>query len=187
MRLFVAVDPDEAVRAALGAAIDALRPLAPDARWARPEGLHLTLAFLGEIPDAIVPEVRRAVEVAAGASAPLRLRAGGGGSFGSRAHPRVLWVGLEGDVEALASLKSSLEAALAPAGYAPDPRPFAPHLTLARSRPPRGDRDLALCAADPALADLGAFTVSELVLYRSHLSPQGSRYEAVLRAKLGGG
>lgn len=187
MRLFVAVDPDDAVRGAIAAALEALRPLAPNARWAKAEGMHLTLAFLGEVGDASVPAVRRAVEEAAKASAPLRLCAKGGGSFGSRAHPRVLWVGLEGDVSGLAALKASLDAALVPAGYVPDPRPFSPHLTLARSRMPRGDRDLALCAADLATADLGSFTSDELILYRSHLSPKGSRYEALLRARLGGG
>lgn len=187
MRLFVAVDPDEAVRQALAAILEALRPLAPDAKWAKPEGMHLTLAFLGEVADATVPAVKEAVERAARGSAPLHLSAKGGGSFGARSHPRVLWVGLEGDVEPLGSLKSTLEAALVPSGYQPDPRPFSPHLTLARSRLPRGDRDLATCAADLALADLGGFVAEELILYRSHLSPKGSRYEVLVRAKLGGG
>jgi len=187
VRLFVAVDPDAAVRQALAATLEALRPLAPDAKWAKPEGMHLTLAFLGEVEDATVPAVKDAVERVARASAPLRLSAAGGGSFGPRSHPRVLWVGLEGDLAPLGALKSDLEAALVPCGYEPDPRPFSPHLTLARARLPRGDRDLALCAADLALADLGGFVADELILYRSHLSPKGSRYEALVRATLGGG
>lgn len=185
MRLFVAVDPDAGVRAALDEALGRLRPLAPDARWAKTEGMHLTLAFLGEVaePDALA--VGKAVEDVAAAAAPVRLQARGGGTFGSRTHPRVLWVGLDGDVSALAALKDSLEAALVPFGYAPDPRPFSPHLTLARSRYPRGDRDLVTCAAELELAELGWFTAEELILYRSHLSPHGSRYEALVRARLG--
>ncbi|HEY0840129.1 MAG TPA: RNA 2',3'-cyclic phosphodiesterase [Vulgatibacter sp.] len=187
MRLFVAVDPDAGVRAALDEALGRLRPLAPDARWSKAEGMHLTLAFLGEVHEADAPAMGKAVEDAAAAAKPLRLHATGGGTFGSPAHPRVLWVGLHGDVAELASLKDSLEAALQPFGYAPDLRAFSPHLTLARARHPRGDRNLVACAADLERADLGWFTSDELILYRSHLSPQGARYEALVRARLGRG
>ncbi len=186
MRLYVAMDPDAGVRASLEATLERLRRLAPGARWSKPEGMHLTLAFLGEVDEGIALAAGRTVEEVAASAAPLRLHAKGGGTFGSPAYPRVLWVGLEGDVPALAALKVSLESALEPLGYVPEQRPYSPHFTLARSRLPGGERDLAVCAAVLQLADLGWFTCRELILYRSHSSPDGSRYEPLVRARLGG-
>lgn len=184
MRLFVAVDPPEPLRSALGAEIEGLRRLAPGAKWVRPESIHVTLAFLGATDDEKVPAISQALERVGRAHRPLVLEARGGGAFGGKRKPRVLWVGLEGDLEPLAMLQKAVEEALVPLGYQPEERAFRPHLTLARARDPRGDPALAPCAEELQTASLGSFPVEELILYRSDLSPKGAVYTPVARAPL---
>jgi len=187
MRLFVAVDPPAQVRAAIAEAIDRCRALAPDAKWQRPDALHLTLAFLGHLPDERVPAVGAALAAVAPRHRPLALAAAAAGSFGPRTHPRVLFLEVGGDVEGLARLQAEVEASLRPLGHEPEARPFHPHLTLARARAPGGDR--ALAAAREALAGAAPmpFVVGELVLYRSDLSPHGARYTPLATVPFGGG
>src|SRR3954467_352765 len=103
-RLFVAVDLGEAVRRALDQLQRELKPLARDARWAAPENAHLTLAFLGSMEEALVPQLSGALGAVAAEAAPLQLHLQGGGAFGSSKRPRVLWVGVEGDVAPLQAL-----------------------------------------------------------------------------------
>ncbi|WP_373046429.1 RNA 2',3'-cyclic phosphodiesterase [Vulgatibacter sp.] len=185
MRLFVAVDPSQAVADGLARLIEQGRKLAPDAKWVRPENTHLTLAFLGNVEGELAPAIAGALRTVAPAHRPIELRARGVGSFGGQRRPRVLWVGLEGESEALASLQRDVEAALVPLGHRPEERAFHPHLTLARSREGRGDPALGACLEGLKEADLGAFTVGELVLYQSHLSPHGATYTALARLPLG--
>jgi 2'-5' RNA ligase len=130
--------------------------------------------------------VRRAVEQAAAAAPPLRLHVAVAGAFPSPRRPRVLWAGLAGDVAPLAALVADLGARLAPLGFPPETRPFSAHVTLGRARDPRGAPRLAKALGPLAPAAPAAWTAEEVVLVRSHLSPQGSRYEAFARAPLGG-
>src|SRR6185295_11606101 len=116
-RLFVAVDLGTAVRRALDELERELKPLARDARWVAPENAHLTLAFLGSMEEARVPELSKALGPVAAGAAPFELRLQGGGAFGSSRKPRVLWVGVEGDVATLQALHGRTEAALQPFGY----------------------------------------------------------------------
>jgi 2'-5' RNA ligase len=148
-------------------------------------GLHLTIAFLGEIAEERLPLVTAAAESAAALHRPLTLRIAKGGTFGTPRRPRVLWLGVSGAVDALTSLRRDLEQALAvSAGYTPEDGPFEPHLTLARSRDPRGDPALEACAQAIAEVDFGETRIGELLVYKSDLGPKGTRYTALARAPL---
>ena len=194
-RLFIAAVPPPSVRAALVAVQDALRagPAPPDAgprlRWVRPEAMHLTLRFLGETPGARAPAIERALAATAAASAPIDLRLGALGTFGGR-RPRVVWVGLEGDLAALAACAAMLNRSLAAEGFPDDPRPLRPHLTLARlsGRAGRGAhaRLRSLVAAAPSKPAVAGFRVEALELIRSELRPDGPRYTTLLTTGLGG-
>ena len=186
MRLFVAVDPSDEVRAALGRVIEKGRAAAPEGKWQRPEALHLTLAFLGNVADELAEPLEAALRPVAARHRPIALRVGEVGSFGSRHRPRVVWAGIEGALAALEALKHDVEVALAPLGYEPEERAIRPHLTLARARELRGDAGLADAREALAGAAGGAFTSNELLLYRSHLSPGGAKYTALARLPLGG-
>jgi 2'-5' RNA ligase len=188
MRCFVAVDVSPAVRERLAAVQATLRKDAAEAdvRWADPGRIHLTLKFLGEVPDAQVPAVRAAVEAAAGGSGPIRLDARGVGAFPNARRPRVVWAGVTGDVDGLVRLAAAVEATVARLGYPAEARPFRAHLTLGRVRSPRVPASLVTAMAEAASVELGSWSVPDVVLYRSHLRPTGAVYEPLARVELAG-
>ena len=183
MRLFIAIDLGEQVRERALEELTALMRLAPNAKWVRPESIHVTLAFLGHLPEEKVAGIRTAIENTSSTCPPLSFRVRGIGSFGSKRRPRVLWVGLEGDVERLGRAKQRLEGELVPLGYEPEQRAFSPHLTLARSRDPSGDSNLVRCQEHGRDLDLGSARVDRLILYRSDLSPKGARYTSLFESR----
>jgi len=184
LRLFVAVEAGDSNLARIADATTKMRGLAPDAKWVRQEGQHVTLVFLGDVEEEKLGEVIEHARDVAGKHAPMDLSFAGGGCFGGR-KPRVLWVGVRGDVEALARLQKDLTAALAGYGQDKDEHAFHPHLTLARAREARGDQRLASCADALASEDFGRVTLGEVVIFRSELSPSGARYTAMARLPLG--
>lgn len=186
MRLFIAVELGAEVAGKAAAVLETGRKLAPRAKWVRAENLHLTLAFLGAVDDGLVPAIGAALAEVAARHGPVVLHVAGAGGFGSSRKPRVLWLGVTGEVEALGRVQADLEEALVPFGYQPEHREFRPHLTLARARDPRGDFDLAAAVAALAGEDLGDVSVGRLVLFRSDLSPRGPTYTEVASAPLAG-
>jgi 2'-5' RNA ligase len=187
LRVFCAVELPEWVRERAAAHIADLRGLLPDVRagWERPEKLHLTLKFLGEIEQGRAPDLCGAASRAARCAPPLDLRLEGAGSFPPRGLPRVLWLGVADDSGALARLQQLLEDECALCGFAREGRPFRPHLTIARLRKPDGARRLAALHHEKGFAG-AEFTVRELVVLRSELGPKGSRYTELARHPLTG-
>ncbi|MGH3777919.1 MAG: RNA 2',3'-cyclic phosphodiesterase [Pseudonocardiaceae bacterium] len=129
MRLFVALTPPGEVVEELRVSTVALRQLAPDLRWTRPEQWHVTLAFLGEVGDDVVDELTRRLSRAAARHPPLSLVLGGGGRFGHQ----VLWTRVQGDRDGLRRLAGSVRAAARRSRLPIEQRPFRPHVTLART------------------------------------------------------
>jgi 2'-5' RNA ligase len=185
VRCFVAIDLSDDVRVALDAAQGRLRAAAPraDVRWVATAGLHLTLRFLGEVAEERLAGVRQALEGVTAAVRPFDIRCAGLGVFPGPARPRVVWAGVTDGLRELGLLAAGVERALEPLGFAPERRPFRGHVTLGRVRSPRGVARLTR-ALDQT--PFGAWTVTEVVFYRSHLSPKGSRYEALARLPLAG-
>ncbi|GIU87348.1 MAG: RNA 2',3'-cyclic phosphodiesterase [Acidimicrobiia bacterium] len=177
-RAFVAVRPPGRVLDAVAAWFDA--PDLPGARFTTRDQWHVTLQFLGNRAD---------VEAVAAALAPLAVEAGpvrlgGAGAFPTERRARVLWLGVAQGAERFARLAEAVGALLAPLGHEPEARPYHPHLTLARLRPPADVRPvLARLRAGP-VGD--AWTVREVVVYESHLRRTGARYEARARIPLPG-
>ena len=181
LRLFVACELPSEMKAALTALQNSLRREgAPPVRWVRPEGIHLTLKFLGAVPAGRVADIRAALAPIVEGVRPLGLSLGSLGAFGGRRGARVVWVGVEGDVERVSELQRRVEAALARLGFPPEGRAFSPHLTLARVPDHVGsaDRerlwDMTKALATPEAAPV---IVRELSLMRSILGPGGAVYE----------
>lgn len=174
MRLFVALDVPEAVRAALSGLSARFRKICPSARWVRLEGVHITLKFIGEVPDGDFESIRQALGDLHG-FAPIELRFAGLGFFPGARRPRVFWAGVEAGPQ-LAALVAAIEMKLAPLGIPPEKRPFQPHLTLARLETPQ--RTQALSAAVEALGtpEFGTDTFREFHLYQSMLKRSGAEY-----------
>ena len=182
MRLFTAVTLGSTIESRAIAELERLRALAPHARWVKAEGVHLTLVFLGEVEEARLPSLREALEPVGPRHAPFVLSVGGGGSFGSPSRPRVLWADVRGATEALKALQADTAAALQPLGFEPEHREYAAHLTLARAKVPRGDRQLAECVRALQGEKWGEARVERLLLFES----QGGRYHSRLEVPLGG-
>jgi 2'-5' RNA ligase len=138
-RLFVGVPLPDAAAKAVAAIVDEVRAAglpdgARDVRWVRLDGLHLTLRFLGPTPDDLVgPTTEAVTAVARAADGPIDLQLSGAGTFPRAARPRTLWIGVAGATDALDRLARLTEQHLVSAGWPPEPRPYRPHLTLARS------------------------------------------------------
>jgi len=193
LRLFIAV----AVPAPVRRGLTTLRPQLEEAgapsmlRWVRPESIHLTLKFLGATHANRVAAIAQALQEAASVSAAHRLQVAGLGLFGGR-RPRVLWAGLDGDVDAVSRCAARVDAALARCGFAPERQPFAPHLTLARlrDRATAQDREALRRAVDRITAigwrtpSSSAIPVTALQLIHSRLGPNGARYEPLAEVSL---
>ena len=179
MRAFVAIDLPESLRQTLGNEQARFRTLCPDARWMRPEGIHLTLKFLGEISDQQVAHVKEALR-RIGPFETFRVQAKGFGFFPDARRPRVFWVGVDAP-PALAQLAASVEDTLRPLGFPSENRPFSPHLTLARFKIPRSQPRIQALLTEQGNTPLGAFDVSEFFLWESKLSPHGSEYRKIDR------
>ena len=179
VRLFVALEIPAAVRENLAALINDLR--APDAsssknkaRWVRPENLHVTLKFIGNVDAGKMDPIREALaEVCSSSSVELHFR--GLGFFPNEKRPRVLWAGIEASPN-LAPLAASVDARLEKLGIPRETREFSPHLTIARFDPPGISETLRAAAQEHAAREFGAVRTGEFHLFESKTRPAGAEY-----------
>jgi RNA 2',3'-cyclic 3'-phosphodiesterase len=181
-RVFCAIELAKTTRQLVLRHIAALQQAVPDAHasWAREANLHLTLKFLGEIPQPSVEHFSTAAARAVAGLTPFSIGLEHTGAFPKHGQPRVLWIGINDPTGELGELYARLEEESAHAGFARGTRPFHPHLTVARLRKPLQARKLA--AAHKQLEfELVKIAVSELLVIRSELSGEGSKYTVVSR------
>ncbi len=189
MRCFVAIDLSAEVRTAVAAAQARLRIAAPhaDVRWTAPHALHLTLKFLGEVPEERRDELTAAFAATVRTHSRFALTVSGRGAFPGLARPRVLWAGVTAGLRELGLLAAAVERAAAELGFPAEARPFRGHVTLGRVRSPQGVGRIARAVEGAAAETFGTWEVAEVVFYRSHLRSTGSEYEVLSRWGLGGG
>jgi 2'-5' RNA ligase len=190
IRSFIAIELEASAREQLeilqSALRDALRD--PSIRWVRPGGIHLTLKFLGDQSEKALQEVGRRLTAAARGLSPFDLAIAGIGCFPNAIRPRVLWAGVQEPSGRLTSLVERIESSLSDLGFAPERRPFEPHLTLGRFKSPLRpesrkllDLELTRSRAEPV-----AKSSAEVVaLLRSDLRPEGAVYRVMTAAPLG--
>jgi 2'-5' RNA ligase len=182
VRLFVALEIPTAVRDNLAAQINELRDLPPPLadkrlRWVRPENLHVTLKFIGEVEAAKLDGIRSAL-TAIGLDAAVGLNFRGLGFFPDEKYPRVLWVGLQASGN-LPVLVNDIDRALEGQGVARDERVFTPHLTLARFEPRGLHEKLRFAIQKNSEREFGAFEAREFHLIESKLKPSGAEYTSL--------
>jgi 2'-5' RNA ligase len=179
MRVFIAIDIEEGIRKALaGLQSEMLSKVdikKSDAKWVKPGTMHLTLKFLGEIKDQQVVDVCNITRDVASRHKSFDIEIGGVGHFGGKS-ARVLWVGAGQESENLLQLHADLEQGLASAGWPPETRKFAGHLTLCRIRNSRAGVKLAKLTEEYKNFSLGVVNVDLLCVYQSELRPEGPVY-----------
>ena len=186
IRSFIALALPEDVKAALEEFGKALKRSNAEVSWARPESIHLTLKFLGNIPEETVEPIGKALADIAARTTPFRLQVAGCGAFPTIKQIRVVWAGLREDGKSLQALQKAVESAMIPFGFEPEGRPFKPHLTLGRARGRRGLQTLQEVLLAHQNFAAPAFDVRDVVLYRSDLKPDGARYTPLFRAPFSG-
>jgi len=185
MRLFIALDLPEAEKEVLFRATAALRGAGLPVRWVEQESLHLTLKFLGWVRPDAVERIASAMAEAAAKTRPFDLPIGGLGAFPTRRRPRVIWLGVEA-TPSLRCLKHDLEWTLAPLGYERETRAFQPHITLGRAKHDAGAGEFRDVDALFAATEYEALIpITDVHLFRSHLSADGARYERIASSPLG--
>ena len=180
-RVFCAIDLPTDLKQKLAIHIEKLKKeTGVNAGWTRPESIHLTIKFLGNIPVSEVRKLSQAAAQAVKSLAPFKLTAELCGAFPTHGPPRVLWIGITDSSAHLARLYERLDEECAAVGFPRESRPFHPHLTLARIR--RAANARALGAAHHAFDfPPGEFEVNELLVIRSELGKEGSKYTTVSR------
>jgi RNA 2',3'-cyclic 3'-phosphodiesterase len=191
MRLFIALDIDDAIRERITRFMEGVRGFAPDAHWVKPESLHVTLKFIGEEPDDFIPRIKDSLNTVRVSATQIHFRSHG---FFPTTLARVFWVGMEADPQ-LALLARAIDDTMPPLGIPKEARAFSPHLTLARGgsgSPHRHKRDapnftfklLQEKLSALPVPEFGTMTAREFFLYQSRLSPKGSTYTKLARFPL---
>jgi RNA 2',3'-cyclic 3'-phosphodiesterase len=180
MRLFVALDLPESARANLASLVERLKSEQAKSdgtkvRWSRPEGLHITLKFIGHVDPAKLGAIRAALATVRSRE-PVEMNIRGVGFFPNERQPRVVWCGVEASSN-LGQLATDTGRSLESLGILPESRPYVPHLTLARFSSPDGLEDLINAASNLKSHEFGSASESEFHLYESILKPSGSEYK----------
>jgi 2'-5' RNA ligase len=186
VRTFVAVELSEDVRSQAGRLIDRLAQAGANVKWVARENMHLTVKFLGDVPEEQIASVCRAVEDSVRALDPFEAELRGAGAFPNAARARTIWLGVGTGTDQLVQLHAAMDKALRTLGFPREGRKYKPHLTLGRvrgrHRPPAG-------LADPLRENsdfvAGTSSIGEAVVFSSDLTPQGPVYTALGRLRLG--
>ena len=192
VRCFIAVELPEDVQRALARLQQGLqarlgRTQGPAVRWVAPAGIHLTLKFLGSVPTDQLAEIDQSLRLAIDGVPRCMVIVSGLGMFPNQSRPRVIWVGVGGDVAALAELQRRVELATVSMGFPSDQRAFSPHLTLARIREELGAaerRAVGACIAGERFDSRLVVPVREVSLMRSELSHAGAKYSRLAAVAL---
>jgi len=173
MRVFIAVDLPDELRKELATLQRELEPLTDTARWVAPESIHITLKFIGEVPEKRIEDIDSALTGLTWKSFAITVH--GVGFFPGNRSPRVFWAGMEAPT--MQDLAEELDSRMERLGFDKEKRAFRPHITLARARDSRIDSSLVAAASKYAEHQFGSFTVDRVFLFKSILKPTGAVYE----------
>ncbi len=184
IRTFICIEISASIKARLAALQEDVRKLEAQVSWVKPANIHLTLKFLGDVPQAKLPQIIEAVRRISGSCSPFEVEVSGTGCFPSPRKPNVLWIGLAKLPQSLITLQQSLEDELEREGFARESKPFKPHLTIGRIRQPRNAALLAEELLKPGFAS-ESFAVHEVIVMHSDLMPRGAIYIPLATIPLG--
>ncbi len=175
IRSFIAIDIPRELRVKIADVQRELKFADADVKWVRPDGIHLTLKFLGSVGEETLAEISLAIAPVIADWDPLNLRIHGLGCFPSKRKPRVIWTGVDQENGEVSSLQKAVENRIAKISP-PEPRPFTPHLTLGRVQSVKGVGSLIQAIDQFQDVEIGIFRVEEVFLFKSELKPTGAIY-----------
>ena len=181
IRVFLAVELSSNIQEKLFALQQQLKGILPPVNWVRPESIHLTLKFLGYVDSSLVSQLLSVLEPIGEKHPPFSVDVQGLGVFPQVKHPRIFWVGLTGNTQALQDLVFEIDVALESIGFPPEEKNYHPHLTLARIKRENAEVGSALIQARALESDqhLGALNVDRFALFQSDLDSSGARYTSL--------
>ena len=184
IRAFVCLELPENIRAAVDRHITGpLKETGVKCSWVKPDNIHLTLKFLGDVPEKMIPKITDTLKEAISKYRRGKYSLSKVGTFGGR-RPRVVWAGIDGNIEAIAEMAKSIDNAMAKLGFEREKRKFSPHFTVGRIRKPQGtDRLLSRIKGIKVPSD--EFDLGKVILMKSVLSPGGSIYTPLAEFVLG--
>jgi 2'-5' RNA ligase len=186
IRSFLAIELPEPILTRIGEVQGGLRSSHADVRWTNPGKIHLTLKFFGNIEESRIDPIFKSIEEPLRRTLPFSLKVRGVGAFPHLKNPRVIWIGLVDEKEALTSLQKQIETYLEKIGFQPEDRSFRPHLTLGRMKSSRGKEELVGRMERHREEEFGDFEVERVVLFKSDLRPSGPIYTPLRELRLGG-
>jgi 2'-5' RNA ligase len=184
MRTFIAIELPQRITAALENVQKTLKSSKLKIRWVQPENIHLTLKFLGDTPPEAVDPINRTLSESVRGYDPISLSAKGSGAFPGLKNPRVIWVGLSGQISQLKALQQTLEENLTSLGYEKEKRTFKGHLTLGRIKGAVDPVKLNAALNEVMAFRTESFLVDRIFLFQSDLKPTGPIYTKIASAIL---
>ncbi len=184
LRLFIAVEIPAEVRKRLGEIEKELVASGADVKWVPEGNFHATLKFLGGVSSARVDAVTSAIEGAVQGVPGFEVCLAGVGAFPNLRRPNVVWVGMKSGADQMKVLAERVERAMEPLGFAPEKRPFSPHITLGRARTPKNAERLKELIERLRDEEAGAFRVEGVALMKSDLRPTGPVYTRIADFRL---
>ncbi|HKQ49213.1 MAG TPA: RNA 2',3'-cyclic phosphodiesterase [Phycisphaerae bacterium] len=181
MRTFIAIDLDHKIRERIASLQAKLKSRGPKLSWVRPEAMHLTIKFLGEVEEAQIEPIKTALAGVAAQGRAFDITFGGLGVFPPHGRANVLWLGIEDKSGGLKTCWKACEDALAGVGLPREDRPFSAHLTLARNKNPRLSQEVRKLLQNPLPFEPQEQRVHGLTFYQSTLTAEGSIHEVLSR------
>jgi 2'-5' RNA ligase len=178
LRCFVAIEIPEPIKRDIGELLEILKKYNVDVKWIRHENLHLTLKFLGNTPEDLLPKIKESLLNIVLSYEPFDIKIYTTGVFPNKKYPRVIWVGVE-DSGILTKLKKDIENSMVLLGYQKEDREFNPHLTLGRVRSQKGIVNLINELDNFKDRDFGGINVESIKLMKSELKPKGAEYSCL--------
>jgi len=184
IRSFIAIEIPERIKRDILQIQERLKGTGADVGWTRPEGIHLTLKFLGYVEEERLVEIQKAIEEASRGFSPFCIEVAGIGVFPNIRYPRVLWIGIRERDDMLKNLQDSIEREAERLGFERDNRGFTPHLTLGRVRSQKNRDGLIKALEEFDRIELGSLNVDGISLMKSDLNPRGAVYTEMWKVLL---
>ena len=173
VRCFIAIEMSDTIKKEIGKLLDIMQKHDVDIKWVAPENIHLTLKFLGNTPDGLLPDVHESLLKILSSYNPFYIKIYGTGVFPNRKYPRVIWIGIN-DSEILNKMKGDIEQAMGLLGFQKEDKVFTPHLTLGRVRSSKGVMNIVNELDNYRTMEFGMLHVDHIKLMKSELKQKGA-------------